>query len=75
MAMWTAKPKRGTSPLSDWERAERDERMRHALWLVGHGASMTVVAAECGIRYETLRTRVRREANLQKSSNQKEARI
>lgn len=50
--MWTCKRRRS---LSDWERAERDERRRHALWLLDHGATMAAVAAEMGVSYETVR--------------------
>lgn len=59
--MWTVKGRRGRPGESDWEREERRETMRHAVWLVGRGAPMAVVAAECGVSYETLRKAARRE--------------
>ena len=58
--MWTCKRRTGRPALSDWEREERRETMRHAVWLVGRGAPMAVVAAECGVSYETVRQWVRR---------------
>lgn len=58
--MWTVKGRRGRPSESDWEREERRETMRHAVWLVGRGAPMVVVAAECGVSYETLRKAARR---------------
>lgn len=53
--MWTVKGRRGMPSESDWEREERRETMRHAVWLVGHGVPVAVAAGECGIGYETLR--------------------
>lgn len=53
--MWTVRGRRGRPSESDWEREERRERVRHARWLVDHGAPMAVVAAECGVSYEALR--------------------
>lgn len=44
-----------------WEAEERRERIRHARWLVDHGAPMAVVAAECGVSYETVRKWMKRE--------------
>ena len=47
-----------------WEmtpQSERRERVRHARWLVSHGAPMAVVAAECGVSYEALRKWMKRE--------------
>lgn len=58
--MWTVKGRRVRPGESDWEREERRERVRHARWLVDHGAPMAVVAAECGVGYETVRQWVRR---------------
>lgn len=58
--MWTVKGRRERPSESDWEREERRERVRHAAWLVGHGAPMAVVAAECGVSYEALRKSMRR---------------
>ena len=60
MSMWTTKRQRGRRPTSTWEVEERRERIRHARWLVSHGAPMAVVAAECGVSYETVRQWVRR---------------
>lgn len=57
---WTVKVRRGRTSESDWEREERREAMRHAVWLVGRGAPMAVVAAECGVSYEVLRKAARR---------------
>ena len=62
MSMWTTKRQRGRRSTSTWEREERRERILHARWLVSHGAPMAVVAAECGVSYETVRGWVRREA-------------
>lgn len=59
--MWTVRRAAPSRDLSDWERAERDERMRHALWLVAHGASVSAVASECGLPYDALRRRARRQ--------------
>lgn len=56
--MWTAQSeiKRMRAELeSDWERAERKERMRHAKWLVEHGARPSVVARETCMCERTLR--------------------
>lgn len=52
--MWTVKRPARRAGLSDWELAERRERMRHARWLVGHGAVVSVAAAECGVSHEAL---------------------
>ena len=52
--MWTCKRKTRRPALSDWELAERRERMCHARWLVGHGAAVSVAAAECGVSSEAL---------------------
>lgn len=67
MSMWTHKARRhggsGGKPYeSDWEAEERRERMRHALWLVGHGASKDEVARELGIKLNTLSHWMRKEA-------------
>ena len=59
--MWTVKGRHGRPSKSDWEREERRETMRHAVWLVGRGAPMAVVAAECGVSYEALRKWMKRE--------------
>lgn len=56
--MWTVRgdvKKRRAELESDWERAERKERMRHAKWLVEHGARPSVVARETGMCERTLR--------------------
>lgn len=56
--MWTAQSevKRLRAELeSDWERAEREERMRHAKRLVEHGANPGVVARETGMDARALR--------------------
>lgn len=47
--------KRREETESDWERAEREERMRHAKWLVAHGANPGVVARETGMDARELR--------------------
>ena len=60
MSMWTTKRQCGRRPTSTWEVEEPRERARHARWLVSHGAPMAVVAAECGVSYETVRQWVRR---------------
>lgn len=52
MAMWSTKPR--PADLSEWEVDERAERRRHAVWLVMHGASIGVVAHECGVTRNTL---------------------
>ena len=59
--MWTVKGRRGRPSESDWEREERRGRIRHARWLVSHGAPMAVVAEECGVSYEALRKWMKRE--------------
>lgn len=61
MSMWTTKRQRGRSSTSTWEVEEHRERIRHAVWLVDHGAPMAVVAAECGVSYEALRKWMKRE--------------
>lgn len=56
--MWTVRgdvKKRRAELESDWEREEREERMRHAKWLVEHGANPGVVARETGMDARTLR--------------------
>lgn len=60
MSMWTTKRPRGRGSTSTWEVEERRERIRHARWLVSHGAPMAVVAAECGVSYEALRKYAKR---------------
>lgn len=60
MSMWTTKRPMGRGSTSAWETEERRERVQHAVWLVDHGAPMAVVAAECGVSYETLRKAARR---------------
>ena len=60
MSMWTTKRQRGRRPTSAWEREERRERIRHARWLVDHGAAIAAVAEEMGVSYETVRQWVRR---------------
>lgn len=59
--MWTVRGRRARTSESDWERAERRETMRHAVWLVGRGVSLSVVAGECGVGYDVLRKAARRE--------------
>ena len=59
--MWTVKRRRGRPSESTWEVEERRERIRHARWLVSHGAPMAVAAAECGVSYEALRKWMKRE--------------
>ena len=61
MAMWTVKRSRPRPALSDWELAERAERMRHAVWLVGRGVPVAVAAGECGVGCDALRKAARRE--------------
>ncbi|OUO32279.1 hypothetical protein [Olsenella sp. An293] len=61
MAMWTCKRRTGRPALSDWELAERAERMRHAVWLVGRGVPVAVAAGECGVGCDALRKAARRE--------------
>lgn len=58
--MWTVKRRRPRPALSDWELAERRERMRHAAALVGRGATVAAVAEDMGVSYETVRGWVRR---------------
>lgn len=65
MSMWTHKARRhggsGCKPYeSDWEAEERRERMRHAVWLVLHGAPMAEVGREFGVGCDTLRYWVKR---------------
>lgn len=58
--MWTVKGRHGRPSESDWDREERRETMRHAVWLVGRGVPVAVAAGECGVSYEVLRKAARR---------------
>lgn len=62
--MWTVggERRRRERPMeSDWERAERAERLRHAKWLVSHGASLAEVSSETGIAGGTIARSMQRE--------------
>lgn len=60
--MWTVKGRRGRPSESDWEREERRETMRHAVWLVDRGVPVAVAAGECGVSYDALQKAARKGA-------------
>lgn len=54
--MWTVKL--AEPPVTDWEAEEQEERLRHAAWLVMHGAEMSEVTLETGLRASDIRRRI-----------------